>query len=188
MGHRRRRLHHFPQSRQMFYPVRQVCFFSRPAWPVHPAIQGYVTVKNASCYLDPGHTKGDWSGTNAGNADFAAVNLDADGAEVWRYQVGFCCVIYKKSLVVRFSLALPTESRSRAYQMFKGFRLIGTDRSGRPICFYGPVFMNLSNREIQKFVTRNLRHAGTRSNEYPDYAADICSSTTMVDAHKTQHG
>lgn len=34
-----------------------------------------------------GSTLGDWSGTNAGNIDFAAVKLDSDGAEVWRWQV-----------------------------------------------------------------------------------------------------
>lgn len=35
-----------------------------------------------------GYTAGIWSGTNAGDEDFAAVKLDKDGNEVWRWQVG----------------------------------------------------------------------------------------------------
>lgn len=34
-----------------------------------------------------GETYGNWGGDNAGAADFAAVKLDSDGVEVWRYQV-----------------------------------------------------------------------------------------------------
>ena len=34
-----------------------------------------------------GYTHGNWSGLNAGEADFAACKLDADGREVWRWQV-----------------------------------------------------------------------------------------------------
>lgn len=36
-----------------------------------------------------GSTLGDWSGATAGNIDFAAVKLDSEGAEVWRWQVSF---------------------------------------------------------------------------------------------------
>ncbi|CAM9529226.1 unnamed protein product [Hapterophycus canaliculatus] len=35
-----------------------------------------------------GFTDGTWSGDNAGGSDFAAVKLDSDGVEVWRYQDG----------------------------------------------------------------------------------------------------
>eukprot|EP00904_Undaria_pinnatifida_P011787 jgi/Undpi1/7739/HiC_scaffold_23.g10212.m1 len=35
-----------------------------------------------------GYTHGNWSGLNAGEADFAACKLDADGREVWRWQNG----------------------------------------------------------------------------------------------------
>lgn len=36
-----------------------------------------------------GYTSGDWDGeVHAGGDDFAAVKLDADGNEVWRWQVG----------------------------------------------------------------------------------------------------
>lgn len=35
-----------------------------------------------------GYTEGDWEGVNAGDADFAAVNLHTRGSELWRYQVG----------------------------------------------------------------------------------------------------
>lgn len=34
-----------------------------------------------------GYTLGDWDGTSAGGADFAAAKLDAEGKEVWRWQV-----------------------------------------------------------------------------------------------------
>ena len=34
-----------------------------------------------------GHTYGDWSGVNAGSADFIAIKLDAAGEEVWVWQV-----------------------------------------------------------------------------------------------------
>lgn len=35
-----------------------------------------------------GNTAGDWSGTNAGARDFAAVKLAPDGSESWRWQDG----------------------------------------------------------------------------------------------------
>ncbi|CAN0353219.1 unnamed protein product, partial [Scytosiphon promiscuus] len=35
-----------------------------------------------------GFTDGTWSVDNAGGSDFAAVKLDSDGIEVWRYQDG----------------------------------------------------------------------------------------------------
>lgn len=34
-----------------------------------------------------GFTEGNWEGETNGNRDFAAVSLDADGKEMWRYQV-----------------------------------------------------------------------------------------------------
>lgn len=34
-----------------------------------------------------GYTRGDWDGQNAGEADFAAIKLDAEGNEIWRLQV-----------------------------------------------------------------------------------------------------
>lgn len=37
-----------------------------------------------------GFTNGDWDGVNAGQMDFAAFRLDADGTEIWRYQVRLC--------------------------------------------------------------------------------------------------
>lgn len=33
-----------------------------------------------------GSTSGDWDGENAGFTDYAAVNIDTDGKEVWRWQ------------------------------------------------------------------------------------------------------
>ncbi|CAN0100846.1 unnamed protein product, partial [Sphacelaria rigidula] len=35
-----------------------------------------------------GHTAGDWDEVNAGEEDFAAVKLDQDGLELWRWQEG----------------------------------------------------------------------------------------------------
>lgn len=34
-----------------------------------------------------GRTQGDWGGELVGTTDFAAVALDEDGAELWRWQV-----------------------------------------------------------------------------------------------------
>ena len=34
-----------------------------------------------------GSTLGDWSGLNAGSDDFAALALDSEGQEIWRWQV-----------------------------------------------------------------------------------------------------
>lgn len=34
-----------------------------------------------------GYTTGDWNAENAGGTDFVAVKLDADGNEVWTWQV-----------------------------------------------------------------------------------------------------
>lgn len=34
-----------------------------------------------------GHSWGNWSGTNNGEEDFAAVELDSDGSAIWRWQV-----------------------------------------------------------------------------------------------------
>ena len=34
-----------------------------------------------------GYTQSSWSGSNAGGVDFALVALDADGEEIWRWQV-----------------------------------------------------------------------------------------------------
>ena len=45
-----------------------------------------------------GHTTGNWSGVNAGEPDFAACELDANGSEVWRWQVN---VPQKKRLYSR---------------------------------------------------------------------------------------
>lgn len=43
-----------------------------------------------------GETDGSWDGANAGGNDFAAFRLDADGEEIWRYQVrtflNVCCL------------------------------------------------------------------------------------------------
>lgn len=35
-----------------------------------------------------GRADGDWNGTTAGMDDFVAVKLDAEGQEIWRWQVG----------------------------------------------------------------------------------------------------
>ena len=34
-----------------------------------------------------GTTRGDWGGPNAGDVDFAALKLDADGNVIWKWQV-----------------------------------------------------------------------------------------------------
>ena len=47
---------------------------------------GAVAGDNASVIL-VGLTHGNWSGTNHGGGDFAAVKLDADGSVLWRWQV-----------------------------------------------------------------------------------------------------
>lgn len=37
-----------------------------------------------------GETNGNWDGTSNGKMDFAAIKLDADGLEIWRWQVKQC--------------------------------------------------------------------------------------------------
>lgn len=46
-----------------------------------------VLGKDGSMVL-AGYTFGDWAAGNAGEEDFAAVKLDSDGVELWRWQVG----------------------------------------------------------------------------------------------------
>lgn len=45
-----------------------------------------IAVPDGSIIL-AGYTRGRWETTDEGNQDFAAVSLDADGKEMWRYQV-----------------------------------------------------------------------------------------------------
>ncbi|CAM9957439.1 unnamed protein product, partial [Laminaria digitata] len=46
-----------------------------------------VAIGNDGSVFLAGNTYGDWNGANAGLSDFAAAKLDADGNEVWRWQV-----------------------------------------------------------------------------------------------------
>eukprot|EP00904_Undaria_pinnatifida_P006344 jgi/Undpi1/283/HiC_scaffold_1.g00279.m1 len=50
-------------------------------------IRGVASVSDGSVVL-AGYTKGAWIGANDGSYDFAAVKLDAEGTEVWRWQDG----------------------------------------------------------------------------------------------------
>lgn len=49
-------------------------------------LQG-VHVKADGTVLLGGHTEGDWNGLNAGGRDFALVELNRSGDEMWRWQV-----------------------------------------------------------------------------------------------------
>ena len=49
-------------------------------------IRGVASGSDGSVVL-AGYTKGAWIGANDGSYDFAAVKLDAEGTEVWRWQV-----------------------------------------------------------------------------------------------------
>lgn len=52
-----------------------------------------------------GATGGSWKGTHAGGAnDFAAVKLDADGGEVWRWQVTRAGALTRDAIRVRVAL------------------------------------------------------------------------------------
>lgn len=42
---------------------------------------------NGGSALIAGATRGNWSGLHAGGDDFAAVVLDGDGLELWKWQV-----------------------------------------------------------------------------------------------------
>lgn len=46
-----------------------------------------VDITDDGAVILAGDTAGDWAGTNAGEDDFAAVKLSADGVEEWRWQV-----------------------------------------------------------------------------------------------------
>lgn len=49
-------------------------------------IKGVAAGEDGSTIL-AGYTKGAWAGSNDGSYDVAAVKLDANGIEVWRWQV-----------------------------------------------------------------------------------------------------
>ncbi|CAM9524878.1 unnamed protein product, partial [Ectocarpus sp. 13 AM-2016] len=51
------------------------------------ALQGGAMGPDGSCVL-AGVTEGSWKGTNAGGDDMAAVKLDDEGNELWRFQLG----------------------------------------------------------------------------------------------------
>lgn len=46
-----------------------------------------AVVGNDDSVVLAGYSSGNWSGILVGRADFAAVRLDADGNELWRWQV-----------------------------------------------------------------------------------------------------
>lgn len=46
-----------------------------------------VAVQADGTIILGGYTDGDWSGSNSGGYDVAIVALDADGSEIWRWQV-----------------------------------------------------------------------------------------------------
>lgn len=46
-----------------------------------------VAVASDGAVVLAGETSGGWSGAASGGVDFAAVKLDEDGVEVWRWQV-----------------------------------------------------------------------------------------------------
>lgn len=50
-----------------------------------------VSMTEDGGYVLAGYTEGVWSGeASAGGQDFVVVKLDADGQEVWRWQVRCC--------------------------------------------------------------------------------------------------
>ena len=53
-----------------------------------------------------GKTKGNWSGTSAGHTDFAAVKLDANGTEVWRWQVSHAVYLAREVVPIILMTAL----------------------------------------------------------------------------------
>ena len=46
-----------------------------------------VVVGNDGSVVVAGYTAGSWACANLGEVDFAAVKLDKDGKELWRWQV-----------------------------------------------------------------------------------------------------
>ena len=46
-----------------------------------------TAVRDDGIIILGGDTAGNWTGSNAGGKDFAVVALDADGKEIWRWQV-----------------------------------------------------------------------------------------------------
>lgn len=57
-----------------------------------------------------GYTWGDWNNLNAGQEDFAAVILDVDGVELWRWQVRRVYA-YIYHFVLRTRMPSPSEAR-----------------------------------------------------------------------------
>ncbi|CAN0000522.1 unnamed protein product, partial [Laminaria digitata] len=46
-----------------------------------------VAIGSTGSVFLTGTTEGNWSGTSVGGVDFIACKLDANGKEVWRWQV-----------------------------------------------------------------------------------------------------
>lgn len=55
-----------------------------------------------------GQTGGDWEVTNAGGPDFVAIKFDADGEELWRWQVCLCAGDAFAFIYERWSVDLST--------------------------------------------------------------------------------
>lgn len=72
--------------------------YTRPLWFGQNGTIGADLLKASAMgsqgsVLLVGHTSGNWTGVNAGSHDFAAVKLDSNGNELWRWQVRFLPVI-----------------------------------------------------------------------------------------------
>ena len=49
-------------------------------------------------------TDGDWDGVNVGRDDFAAVKLDANGTEIWRWQVSQAGLMSSEYILTRLNI------------------------------------------------------------------------------------
>lgn len=74
---------------------RYCCICDRRYWwilciqagtPEDEHLRGGAVGSDGSTVL-VGHSKGDWNGTNAGDYDFVALKVDAQGEIIWKWQV-----------------------------------------------------------------------------------------------------
>lgn len=67
-------------------PTRATFAYDQDGTSGEDVFRGIPMAENGSV-IAVGQTGGDWDGVNAGSDDFVALRLDADGEEIWRYQV-----------------------------------------------------------------------------------------------------
>lgn len=73
-------------------------------------IRGMTMAEDGSMVL-VGYTYGAWDGVNAGETDLAALRLDTNGTEIWRYQVSCFRTVSPFTVLARRAYTYPISPR-----------------------------------------------------------------------------